>query len=464
MITSPLLRGGRWSWAAIVFFGIVGVQAIINISLASYLISCLATSGSSSSSSKSLKYSLYIVYHSGFIVAQVFSLVLAGSALHFRSGPLISAATAFDLLLLAFQIAQIVQTRALLHVVAIQATSIVVLVLGCVGKVWVAYRYLQREFGWQVYRALGADLKMQRMFLWHQVLLTLAIVYAFLFLEQWLQLVTITVQTHGVEGSWVENILVIMVCGVLLCINVFSAIQEFQWLMYGCVVVWVSAPTYFIYKLAIINSGQGVYLAGRKYLTFFLVLLLVLDMVLAVVSVIVAQTFGKGLRQRLRQFQILSRKEVDLEAIVATATATTTIASSLSSIHETKETHGLFSSFITSAKSTLKESSVIFSTYYSGLRVRKDSIHDTETARSMHREEVQKWEETSPGVANPQLFDIFESPDNRTRQGRNSLASALSIEELNVINGNSDNMAKTPPLQALKEEEDTKVNEMADAW
>ncbi|KAJ2781583.1 hypothetical protein GGI15_003181 [Coemansia interrupta] len=473
MLTSRLLRGGSWSLPARLFLGISGVQTILNVSFEAHFIARLKHQPVDPNQA-----SLYIVYDSGFIAAQLFAFMLTYAALHVRSQPLVTASTVFDILLLLFQVAQIAQNGRLLGVVALQAVSIVILVLGCAAKAWLVWKHLTREFGWQVYRALGADLKMQRMFLFHQILLSLVTLAAFFFLELWMQLATITVQSHGHQGGgWAQNILVLFVCAAVLCMCLFAAVQEFLWLMYGCIAVFAVAPAYFIYNLVAVNrkphdSADDVYEASRKYITFFLVLLLVLDIALIAVSAVVLRTFAKGLRHRLRHFQILARGEVDLESVSDPSTDTNAGPDGPAAEKPPGSgeiTHSGLSALMTTAKSSLRESSMLFRAFFSGLDTATCDPRSA-SGRSLHRESVAKWEQAAPGVVNPELASMFDmrqsaaaaspksppqvhvlglSPhdisDSRifdastqfdsksTRQG--SIALALSAAELGLING-----------------------------
>ncbi|KAJ2825270.1 hypothetical protein FBU31_003760 [Coemansia sp. 'formosensis'] len=65
---------------------------------------------------------------------------------------------------------------------------------------------------------------------------------------------------------------------------------------------------------------------------------------------------------------------------------------------------------LTGAKSSLKESSLHFRALFSGL----DLPSDHDTVRSLHHTPADKLEQETPGLANPQLFNIFDSPASST--------------------------------------------------
>ncbi|KAJ1823908.1 hypothetical protein LPJ56_002908 [Coemansia sp. RSA 2599] len=428
MLTSPLLRGGKWSLESRAFLCISAFQTILNVSFESYFISRLRNQPSISNQSY-----LYIVYDGGFLAAQIFAFLLTYSALQAKSEPLVTTSAAFDLLLLLFQVALLAQTGSLLGVVAIQAVSIAILTIGCMAKIVLIWKHLKKEFGWQVYRALGADLKMQRMFYFHQLLLALTVLASFFFLELWLQLATITAQSKGKQGGgWVQNIFILFICAVVLCMCLFAAVQEFLWLMYGCIGIFVISPAFFIYKLVAVTHKpaggiEDVYKPGRTYMTFFLAVLLILDLALAAVSYIVARTFGKGLRQRLRHFQILARGEVDLET--AHLSESNKSLEAHPDARNEQQINGVgstaargFSGIMTSAKSSLKESSLLLRAFFSGLDVERSHVPNS-SMRSLHRESVALWEQASPGLINPKLVNMFDTQTSDTLNLSTSVSS-----------------------------------------
>ncbi|ORX67879.1 hypothetical protein DL89DRAFT_294421 [Linderina pennispora] len=361
MLTSPLLRVGRWSAAATGFMAVCLVQATVNIAFSAHFIARLRAQAPDSQ---------YIVYDSGCIAAQVFAAALAYGGLHVRSFPLVTTATAFDVVLAVFRAAQLAQAH--MGVAGMQAASIAVTLVGCAAKAYVESRWLRREFGWQVYRALGADRAMQRMFLLHQVLLSVSILGAAVFVEFWL-LVAVA-QADG----WLRNVFILVLAAVLITMVLFAAVQELPWVMRACAAVLIATPVYFIYMLVAVNRQER-YRGGRKYLSVMLTVLVLLDSALAMLCIAVCRTFNRGLRQRLRRFQIMARGEVDLAAVSKPAAD-----------RPEKPPHALTLRFRIEDLDAPIRSAIC-------------------SVRSEHRDEVRRWEILAPGIADPELVRSFVS-------------------------------------------------------
>ncbi|KAJ2798922.1 hypothetical protein H4R20_004640, partial [Coemansia guatemalensis] len=411
--------------------------AAVNITFESYFIERLKLA-----SNPSRQTSLYILYDGGFIAAQISALLLALTALHVRSEPLATAATAFDMLLLALQAAQLLQSGVQLGIVTMQAASIGVLGIGCLAKGWVVWRYLKREFGWQVYRALGADLKMQRMFFCQQLLLSLVILSGFLFFELWLQLAEIAALSSSGSGEcWVKYIFLLVAAIVVLCLCLFAAVQELRWLMYGCIGTFAAALAFFIYKLVVINrryptGAEDPFATSRKYISFLLAMLVALVVALVATSLVVAWSFGRGLRQRLRQFQILARQEVDLESLshqkpAANSPIDTADGSTANEKHTKQRSFRQTASEVltmlgTGTMSSLKESSLLFQAFFSGLDVPTDTVA---SSRSECSEDFVY--PTRVATSAPRLQDVFRLPsDNRGSDSNDNICSIGNLESV----------------------------------
>ncbi|KAJ2356181.1 hypothetical protein GGF43_002238 [Coemansia sp. RSA 2618] len=442
MLTSSLLRGGKWSVAAFAFLTIAVVQTALNIALEATLIHKLQTHSELAQA--------HIIYDGGFISAQIAALALAFMALYVRSEPLATAATALDILLVVLQAAQLAQTGAL-HTEALQAVVICALVLGSAAKAWLTWRQLKKEFGWQVYRALGADLRMRRMFFCQQLLLALVIVAAFLLLQLWLQLAA---------GAWMCVVAAVAASAFVLSLCLFAAVQELLWLMRGCVAVFVATAAFFIYKLVDINRRLPSGNTSRQYTTLFLVMLLILDVALIVVSLVVAHAFGRGLRERLRRFQILARGDVDLDAIPRDDPCAAKPGAAGQA----------FSEMLISTVRSLKESPDTFRAFFSGLDVPDNVDLDRTMSVCSLSLEPGKIQPSVPTLASPQqIYNGTTSPEQSipdipSASERSSHISrlqvlptprisalVLSIGELNMINGEGFSIINDDPELPIEE-------------
>ncbi|KAJ2843685.1 hypothetical protein IWW36_005469, partial [Coemansia brasiliensis] len=274
------------------------------------------------------------MYNAGLIGIQVVTLLLAAATLYARSQPLAITATAVDLLLIILQAAQLAQAG----VEALQAAGISTLILGSAAKLLLAWRCL--NFGRRVPRIIDIEsLRVRRMLLFQQLLLSLVVVAACVFLQMCLQLAS--------AGAQMQCIVALFVCVSTLGLCLFAAVYELWSLMNSCVVIFVIvAPAYFIYKLVTVNRFLFISSnAGRHYLTILLAMLLVLDVALIIVSLLVAHTFDRRRCEHVHRFRTLAQSEAD----PGTLTNNSHIAKS------EPASHG-FSDMMNSTKRSLKES------------------------------------------------------------------------------------------------------------
>ncbi|KAJ1740228.1 hypothetical protein LPJ79_002832 [Coemansia sp. RSA 1821] len=327
--------------AAYAFLLISLVQSFLNISLDARLIHRLLSLPDAESA--------HIMYNSGLIAIQAVALLLVAVTLYARSQALAIAATVVDLLLIILQAAQLAQTG----VEALQAAGVSTLVLGSAAKLLLAWRCL--HFGRHVPRIIDTDnLRARRIILFQQLLLSLVIVAACVFLQMCLQLAS--------SGAQMQCIVALFICVSTLGLCLFAAAYELWSLMNSCVVIFVIvAPAYFIYKLVTVN--QVLFIpsdAGRHYLTVLLAMLLVLDVMLIIASLLVAHTFDTSRCEHVRRFRTLTQSEGDPGTLI----------NNISYIAKSEPASHGFSDMMNSTKRSLKES--LLRAFFSGLSVPTD--------------------------------------------------------------------------------------------
>ncbi|KAJ2451468.1 hypothetical protein EV183_003602 [Coemansia sp. RSA 2336] len=340
-MSSSLASRPKLNAAAYTFLLISLVQSLLNISLDARLIHRLLSLSDSESA--------HIMYNSGLIAIQAIALLLVAVALYARSQALVITATAVDLLLIILQAAQLAQTG----VEALQAAGISTLVLGSAAKLLLAWRCL--HFGRNAPRIIDTNnLRARRIILFQQLLLSLVVVAACVFLQMCLQLAS--------AGAQMQCIVALFVCASTLGLCLFAAAYELWSLMNSCVVIFVIvAPAYFIYKLVTVT--QVVFIpsdAGRHYLTVLFAMLLVLDVMLIIASLLVAHTFDKRRCEHVRRFRTLAPSEGDPGTLI----------NNLSYIAKSEPASHGFSDMMNSTKRSLKES--LLRAFFSGSSVSAD--------------------------------------------------------------------------------------------
>jgi len=159
------------------------------------------------------------------------------------------------------------------------------------------------EFGWKVYKLLGADRGVKRMYLHLQVFLCLIKFDVFFFVGfgvQWIFLVLANVE---VDFEYYLTIASLPFSIVVLAVAHAAATRENKWLMAVFIGGATTACVYFVYKFWKIlkfrndDTLQPVF----KSLMIFSVLAIVLLVTTFAWAMIVMNNFGQGLKARVHK-------------------------------------------------------------------------------------------------------------------------------------------------------------------
>ncbi|KAK0542986.1 hypothetical protein OC846_006334 [Tilletia horrida] len=157
--------------------------------------------------------------------------------------------------------------------------------------------YLFRDFGWAIYRKIGADLRIRNMFLWYQVFVVW-LKFDFFFGGAFTIAYLIIVAD---ENSWEYPVTIAAVPAafIVLFMAAFAVRREIHFLMWICIAGFVAGMVYFLYKLASIfvprTSAQ--YTTVRLTLPFFSIFATVSLIFTLINACICLYNFGKGLRE-----------------------------------------------------------------------------------------------------------------------------------------------------------------------
>jgi hypothetical protein len=185
----------------------------------------------------------------------------------------------FNLLFFIYSLVEAVEIRNLGDDLGSGVTSIPVntltiishVVLGVSELAFVAIGWqIWKEFGWKVYKFLGADRRIKRIFFHYQIFLSLLRFDFYFCVGFSVQLVFFVLQGR----DDVEYFLTIAAVplGILILIGGhFAARYENKWLMFSFMLGCVCAAVYFAYKLFRIYEGgsDSVYATVAKSLTLF---------------------------------------------------------------------------------------------------------------------------------------------------------------------------------------------------
>ena len=174
--------------------------------------------------------------------------------------------------------------------------------------IYLAYRIYQ-DFGWLVFKRLGADRKIHRYYFYYEIYACLLKFDFFFFVGFTMQLLIVNYSFSDAE-SWL-TLAAIPVSIVFIFMAVWSTRHEVHWLQALFDVVIIAGGGYFVFKLWRIwdSSTAPKYINDRKSLTVFGILRLqIQELMIAsialilmvgtfIVSLICQFNFGKGLKK-----------------------------------------------------------------------------------------------------------------------------------------------------------------------
>ncbi|BGO88661.1 hypothetical protein NBRC10512_003489 [Rhodotorula toruloides] len=175
--------------------------------------------------------------------------------------------------------------------------------------IWPIYR----EYGWQIFKTLGADRRIKKCYAWFQVFICILKFDFFFFVAFSLQLVfLVPTQTSAERGLTIAALPVTL---VLLVLGYFSIKREHKVMVYVFLVGCAVGCAYFVYKLFIIyRDRQTDYQLVFKSLTVFAALCLSALLVTTATVIKCWLNFGSGLKYQMSRGEILrSTSNLDLK-------------------------------------------------------------------------------------------------------------------------------------------------------
>ncbi|KAG0230191.1 hypothetical protein BGW42_001110 [Actinomortierella wolfii] len=264
------------------------------------------------------------VYLIVFVFANLFQLVLAWDAVRAQNTIELIAIVIFNLCCFAYSIFEIPQSRSALLAVEFRASTsiffqpmqkaedlaevlkslliVVAVVFGVTQCIvtFLAYRLFQ-EFGWRIYKKIGADPKRKKMYRFYQIYLVLIKVDLFFFVGFSIQFIYLTLTRQADDPEFVITILVLPLTLAILYMAIYAVRHESHVWMSIFIISMLCGVAYFIFKVVrmFVGEKKGNYDAVRNFLTLFASLCLITILATIANAAICFRNFGKGLKQHL---------------------------------------------------------------------------------------------------------------------------------------------------------------------
>ncbi|KAF7320244.1 hypothetical protein MKEN_00809000 [Mycena kentingensis (nom. inval.)] len=246
------------------------------------------------------------VYLSIFAIAHVFQFVMAVDAVYARNTLQFIFLTVFNALFLVYAVIQIGEIRQLdtsssTSKIPIDVlTTIIPIVIAISEIAYMALGYkIYHEFGWKVYKFLGADRRIKKLYADYQVYECLVKFDVFFFVGFCVQFLFLVL----LERDWEFYVTcaALPLSLILLVEGHLAARHENKWMMATFMSGCAGAMLYFIYKLIKVLRLKDTddYRLVWKTLTVFSVIAMILLFATIVFSVMILRNFGRGLKDAL---------------------------------------------------------------------------------------------------------------------------------------------------------------------
>ncbi|KAF9148895.1 hypothetical protein BG015_009324 [Linnemannia schmuckeri] len=165
---------------------------------------------------------------------------------------------------------------------------------------WLAYRLFQ-EFGWKIYKKIGADPNIKKMYRAYQIYLVLIKVDLFFFVGFSIQFIYLTLTRRSNDPEYWLTIIILPVTIPILYIAIYAVRHESRKWMAVFLTTMLAGVVYFIYKIVRMYYGEKVliYAGVNRFLTLFASLCLVAILLTIVNAAICYLNFGRGLKAHL---------------------------------------------------------------------------------------------------------------------------------------------------------------------
>ncbi|PAV21894.1 hypothetical protein PNOK_0185100 [Pyrrhoderma noxium] len=251
------------------------------------------------------------VYLAIFCFAHLFQFGMAVDAVHARNTLQFILLTGFNALFLVYAVAQIFEIRnSLLSDNDVEGgisdipvnvlTTVIPIVISIAEIAYIALGWkIWREFGWKVYKRLGADRQVKRMYAHYQIFVCVMKFDVFFFVGFSVQLVVLVLDKN--DWEYYVTCAALPFSLVLLVDGLLAARYENKMMMLTFMLGCGGAMVYFVYKqFRIFQMGSALKgVAGT--LSTFAIIAIILLVFTSVMAFLVLRNFGGGLKYHMNK-------------------------------------------------------------------------------------------------------------------------------------------------------------------
>ncbi|KAH8929491.1 hypothetical protein BT69DRAFT_1307032 [Atractiella rhizophila] len=237
------------------------------------------------------------VYLGIFVLAHFFQLFLAIEGIRNKNTIQIMGLCAFNAAFLAYSVIQVCALPSLYDVTGLVTVIPVMIAVAEVAFLALTW-FIFREFGWQIYKKIGADRTLKKMYMWYQVFICLLKFDYFFFISFSLQLVLLVENLKDFERYLTIAAIPIILIGLFA--GAIAVRRENKKLMIGFIASCALGAAYFAFKLfRIYHKRDTDYALVFKSLTVFAALSLILLLITVWIAYMCLMNFGKELKFHL---------------------------------------------------------------------------------------------------------------------------------------------------------------------
>ncbi|KAI0005463.1 hypothetical protein BJV74DRAFT_804560 [Russula compacta] len=254
------------------------------------------------------------VFLTVFAFAHVFQLGMALDAVYARNTLQFFALTVFNALFLVYAVIQSSEVRHSLTSISSQSgfshipvnvlTTVLPIVISIAELAYIALAWtIYNEFGWKVYKFLGADRQIKKMFAVYQIFQCLVKFDVFFWVGFCVQFTWLVLDSHSWEFYVTCAALPLSI--VLLVEGHLAARYENKWMMTSFLSGCVAAMVYFSYKFikVVIHKNTPEFAPVWESLSTFAVIAIILLIITIVYGWMVLRNFGRGLKDQISRKQ-----------------------------------------------------------------------------------------------------------------------------------------------------------------